>query len=116
MAHTMAAHGLAARTRVADTQAVALQQREQLAAVLAKYGLKRAETKGQWDPVQDLEHLGVGINSKTGHFYTTADRRKNISKMAKSIRCSAARHQRLVGARWLAEFCGLGGLQSGALL
>jgi hypothetical protein len=92
---------------VCDTKAVALEQRELLSTVLHRFGLRRAETKGQWDPVQDLEHLGVGVNSQTGHFYTTRERRAKIARMGRAIVCSAARHRRLVGARWLAEFCGL---------
>ena len=89
-----------------DTEALGYVQRRQLAAVLKRYGMKRQETKGEWDPVQDLVHLGMGVNFAAGLFYCPAERRKALSRTAKAILCSAKRHRRLVGARWLAEFAG----------
>eukprot|EP01052_Picozoa_sp_SAG31_P060100 SAG31_NODE_19314_length_606_cov_1.063116_1_plen_171_part_10 len=92
---------------VTETPDLLLQQRETLERVLAYFGLQRQETKGQWEPTQDLEHLGYGVNLKKGLFYVTTERRARLTRMARSILQSAARHRRRVGARWLAEFCGL---------
>ena len=42
-----------------DTESLGYEQREQLEAVLEKFGMKRQETKDEfWDPAQIVEHLG----------------------------------------------------------
>eukprot|EP01050_Picozoa_sp_SAG11_P017853 SAG11_NODE_2622_length_3167_cov_3.968057_3_plen_328_part_00 len=92
---------------LADTEAISLQHREILVRVLAEFGLKRQETKGEWTPCQDVTHLGVGVNTAAGVFYVTRERKQQIRAQARRIICSAKRHKRWVGARWLAEFAGL---------
>ena len=90
-----------------DTREMCLEQREQLESVLKRFGLLRAVTKGEWDPSQDVVHLGMGVQTATGLFYVTKERRKKLAAMGKAILCSAKRHRRFVGCRWLAEFAGL---------
>jgi hypothetical protein len=90
-----------------DTRELALRHRSIVEEVLGEFGLTRQKTKGEWEPTQDLEHLGVGVNTAAGVFYVTAQRKRKLSTEAKRIVCSAKRHKRWVGARWLAEFAGL---------
>ena len=90
-----------------DTRVLALQHREILEEVLADFGLRRQPTKGQWEPTQDTTHLGVGVNTATGVFYVTRERKQKLVRMGKAILCSAKRNRRWLGARWLAEFAGL---------
>eukprot|EP01052_Picozoa_sp_SAG31_P013341 SAG31_NODE_801_length_12013_cov_23.812070_2_plen_145_part_00 len=92
---------------LAETEELALQQRAKLVKVLARFGLQRQVEKGQWTPVHDLEHLGYGVNLEKGIYYVTLERRARLTRMARDILQSAARNRRHVGARWLAEFCGL---------
>ena len=90
-----------------DTESLGYKQREQLEAVLKKFGMKRQETKDEfWDPAQIVEHLGYGVNLASGLFFVPAKRRTALRRMGIQILCSAKRHRRLIGARWLAQFAG----------
>jgi hypothetical protein len=90
-----------------DSHEMGLRHREIVVEELARFGMKRQETKGQWEPVQDIEHLGMGVNLASGVFYVTKERRARLRRMGRDIRNSAARNKRWVNARWIAEFAGL---------
>lgn len=62
---------------------------------------------GTWDVVQELVHLGVGVNLKLNVFFVPTAVSANIRKMGKQILTSADRHQGKVGCLWLAQFAGL---------
>jgi hypothetical protein len=96
----------------ASTEAEALEQQPQVEAVLRRFGVKRQESKGEWTPRQGtaddpLEHLGVGLNLRTGVFYVPVDRMKRIRQQARALLSSQAKHQGQLDMRWLAEFAGL---------
>eukprot|EP00854_Cymbomonas_tetramitiformis_P034194 gene34194-biopygen19297 len=51
---------------VLDSFEDSLLQRERVRRVLDRLGLQRNEKKGQWDPVQVIEHLGLEVDLKHG--------------------------------------------------
>eukprot|EP01050_Picozoa_sp_SAG11_P029235 SAG11_NODE_8148_length_1054_cov_5.795812_1_plen_148_part_00 len=61
-----------------DSHEMGLRHREIVVEELARFGMKRQETKGQWEPVQDIEHLGMGVNLASGVFYVTKERRARL--------------------------------------
>lgn len=72
----------------------------------------RHPTKGEgWDesgPVEYVERcLGTSVDLKRGLFLTPGPTVKKIQNTAKQILRSLCRHQRWVGARWIAQFAGL---------
>ncbi|KAK3248780.1 hypothetical protein CYMTET_41757 [Cymbomonas tetramitiformis] len=75
--------------------------------VLHRLGLRRNEKKGQWDPVQVVEHLGLEVDLRLGQFRVTERRVHKIHVKAKEILCDAARNRRWIPARRLAAFTGL---------
>ncbi|KAK3271353.1 hypothetical protein CYMTET_20290 [Cymbomonas tetramitiformis] len=56
-------------------------------------GLQRNEKKGQWDPVQVVEHLGLEVDLKLGQFRVTEKRVRKIHAKATEILCDAARNR-----------------------
>eukprot|EP00854_Cymbomonas_tetramitiformis_P000289 gene289-biopygen203 len=81
--------------------------REKVQQVLHRLGLRRNEKKGQWDPVQVVEHLGLEVDLRLGQFRVTERRVHKIHVKAKEILCDAARNRRWIPARRLAAFTGL---------
>lgn len=68
------------------------------------------EDKGEgWpEPVSVLQkHLGFRVDLQLGEYQRTDQTTNRLVKMAKQILRSAARHQRWVGALWIAQFAGL---------
>ncbi|KAK3287919.1 hypothetical protein CYMTET_4597 [Cymbomonas tetramitiformis] len=51
-----------------DSQREGFLRREKVQLVLHRLGLRRNEKKGQWDPVQVVEHLGLEVDLKLGQF------------------------------------------------
>eukprot|EP00854_Cymbomonas_tetramitiformis_P001991 gene1991-biopygen1882 len=49
-------------------------RRERVQKVLNRLRLQRNEKKGQWDPVQIIEHLGLDVGLKHGQFRVTKQR------------------------------------------
>ncbi|KAK3273359.1 hypothetical protein CYMTET_18397 [Cymbomonas tetramitiformis] len=49
----------------------ALRARELTSRVLVRLGLSRNEKKGQWEPTQLVEHLGLEVDLKVGQFRVT---------------------------------------------
>ena len=93
---------------IADTRAEALELREYTQAVLDILGLRRNPTKGSWDqPVQQIKHLGLGIDSKTATFYVTEDRLERVNTVGRSLLTRARTQKGKVPARQLASFTGL---------
>ena len=93
---------------VAASREEALELREYTEAVLDTLGLKRNVSKGVWaEPVQDLKHLGLGINTATGMFYATEDRLDRVNTVGRSLLTHARTQKGKVSARQLASFTGL---------
>lgn len=90
-----------------DSRESALTARAYTEAVLERLGLSRNVDKGQWEPVQRAEHLGVGIDTASGLFFVPPAKLTRISRMAKDLLCRASRCARRVPVRDLAAFCGL---------
>jgi hypothetical protein len=92
----------------APTRAKALQARARVQAVLDDLGLSRHPSKGQWDPTQRLDHLGICISlEKTAMFFVPVGRLEKIRKMAHALICRAKRNRRLLPAMAIAGFTGL---------
>ncbi|KAK3282718.1 hypothetical protein CYMTET_9560 [Cymbomonas tetramitiformis] len=82
-------------------------RRGKVQLVLHRLGLRRNEKKGQWEPTQVVEHLGLEVDLKLGQFRVTERRVHKIHTKAKEILCDAARNRRWIPARRLASFTGL---------
>jgi hypothetical protein len=85
----------------------ALAARDYAQRVLDALGLQRNVDKGVWDPVQRLEHLGVGVDTAAGLFYVPPEKLLRITRTAKALLSRGARCARRVPVRELAAFCGL---------
>ncbi|KAK3283103.1 hypothetical protein CYMTET_9181 [Cymbomonas tetramitiformis] len=90
-----------------DSQREGFLRREKVQLVLHRLGLRRNEKKGQWEPTQVVEHLGLEVDLKLGQFRVTERRVHKIHTRAKEILCDAARNRRWIPARRLASFTGL---------
>ncbi|KAK3250630.1 hypothetical protein CYMTET_39998 [Cymbomonas tetramitiformis] len=80
---------------IAKTKEEAFVQRERVQRVLARLGLTRNEKKGQWEPGQLIEHLGLEVDLRDGLFRVTAARVAKIHAQAKVIICTASRDRSL---------------------
>ena len=90
------------------TREVAEAAKPYIDAVLGVLGLSRHPTKGAWDtPVQQLQHLGLGVDTALGIFYVTPERLDKLRSAGRALLCRAARERGLVPARQLAAFTGL---------
>jgi hypothetical protein len=63
-------------------------------------------TKSIWEPVQQLEHLGLTVDLAAGTFSVPAAKLARLTRMARDIAVSAKLRRRLVPKRELASFCG----------
>ncbi|KAK3277816.1 hypothetical protein CYMTET_14201 [Cymbomonas tetramitiformis] len=90
-----------------DSQREGFLRREKVQLVLHRLGLQRNEKKGQWEPTQVVEHLGLEVDLKLGQFRVTERRVHKIHTRAKEILCNAARNRRWIPAMRLASFTGL---------
>ena len=91
-----------ARTRAECDQAGRI-----LDEVLLKYGLKSHPDKGQHESRQQIEHLGLLLDSKRGLYLVPPEKRDRIRKMARQLLGAASHRRRRVNARWMAQFAGL---------
>ncbi|KAK3284632.1 hypothetical protein CYMTET_7732 [Cymbomonas tetramitiformis] len=85
----------------------ALRARELTSRVLVRLGLSRNEKKGQWEPTQLVEHLGLEVDLKAGQFRVTPARLQKIHLQSKALLSEALRQRRWLPARKLAAFTGL---------
>lgn len=63
-------------------------------------------TKSIWEPVQQLEHLGLTVDLAAGTFSVPPAKLARLTRMARDIAVSAKLRRRLVPKRELASFCG----------
>ncbi|KAK3288060.1 hypothetical protein CYMTET_4454 [Cymbomonas tetramitiformis] len=77
-----------------DSQREGFLRQEKVQLVLHRLGLQRNEKKGQWEPTQVVEHLGLEVDLKLGQFRVTERRVHKIHTRAKEILCDAARNRR----------------------
>jgi hypothetical protein len=91
---------------VASTEEEALQQRDFIEGLLHRLGLIRAPTKGQWEPVQTLTHLGLTIDTRLGQFVAPSTKLASLSSLAKQLLHTANAQARQVPARLLAQLAG----------
>jgi hypothetical protein len=80
---------------------------EFLRDLLEVFGLALNEKKSVMEPVQQLKHLGIGVDTARGRFYVTEDRLQRVRDMARGIICQSLRRARRIPARALAAFAGL---------
>ncbi|KAK3233421.1 hypothetical protein CYMTET_56282 [Cymbomonas tetramitiformis] len=85
----------------------ALRARELTSRVLVRLGLLRNEKKGQWEPTQLVEHLGLEVDLKAGQFRVTPASLQKIHLQSKALLSEASRQRRWLPARKLAAFTGL---------
>ena len=84
----------------------ALAQRERITSLLAELGLSRNPSKGCWEPVQVMQHLGLIIDTARGEFRAPEAKLQAISVLAKGLLRSEAQHKRWVPAKRLAALAG----------
>ncbi|KAK3232944.1 hypothetical protein CYMTET_56729 [Cymbomonas tetramitiformis] len=77
-----------------DSQREGVLRREKVQRVLHRLGLRQNEKKGQWDPVQVVEHLDLEVDLKLGQFRVTERRVQKIHSKAKELLFDAARNRR----------------------
>lgn len=85
----------------------AIQARQIAQDLLQQLGLTRNEEKGYWEPVQDLVHLGIGIDTVRQLFYVPPSKMQTLQGAARSLLKYAKSHCRWVSVRNLAKFVGL---------
>ena len=91
---------------LAATRREALRCRERVDRVLTQLGLTRHPSKGDWEPTQRLEHLGIDIDLKDGLFRVPPRKLLELRQQARSIAAIAAQESRLIPVRRLAAFVG----------
>jgi hypothetical protein len=84
----------------------ALSDRSHVEKTLNLLGLARNVTKGYWEPVQVLEHLGLEIDTVKGEFRAPQAKLESISQLARTIQGRAARNRRWVPVKLLASLAG----------
>ena len=92
---------------LARSRREALRCQHRAQQVLDKLGLRRNPKKGQWEPTQRIEHLGLEVDTVKGLFRVPDSRMQKISALAKQIIQESKRRQRLIPVRRLAQFTGL---------
>ena len=75
-------------------------------ALMLELGILKHPRKFTPEPVQRLDHLGLEVDLAEGRFRVTAKRAAKLRAMAKDLLCRAARKQRWVPARALAQMAG----------
>ena len=89
-----------------DSKEEALTQRPRINALLERLGLGRNPTKGCWEPVQVMQHLGLVIDTARGEFRAPEAKLQALSALAKGLLHSEAQHKRWVPAKRLASLAG----------
>jgi hypothetical protein len=91
---------------IASSVPEALQQRAFVNDLLDRLGLLRAPDKGQWEPVQTLDHLGLTIDTRIGQFRAPAKKLDNLATLARQLLYTSNASARYVPARLLAQLAG----------
>jgi hypothetical protein len=84
-----------------------ISQRDRVDNLLQLHGLQRNPTKGQWEPVPVIRHLGLLIDFNRGLFLVPDDRIHAVRHAAKALLSRASSHRRWVPPRDLSSFTGL---------
>ncbi|KAK3287609.1 hypothetical protein CYMTET_4890 [Cymbomonas tetramitiformis] len=89
---------------MSSSEEEAYELRQRVEHVLNRLGLKRNEKKGQWVPVQVVEHLGLEVDFKEGVFRVTQAQFEKIASKATDLLCETSQERRWVPVRKLAAF------------
>lgn len=92
---------------VASTYDEALETRETVCGVFQSLGLQIADNKGQWEPVQELEFLGVCVGTNPLRFRAPKVKVQRVAAQAQALLNSAESRQGLVSVRQLQQCLGL---------
>ena len=84
----------------------ALRLRDRLDGLLDSLGLARNPKKGQWEPVQVLQHLRLLVDTKRGEFRAPAEKLDRIARQAHELLCASARRKRAIPVRELSKLAG----------
>lgn len=74
--------------------------------VVAFLGLSTHPTKCVWEPTQQVQHLGITVDTAEGLFVVPPEKLCKLRRMAVGLRVTAKAGRRLVSKRDLAKFCG----------
>ena len=91
---------------IAHSLAAALRLRTRVEALLSALGMSRNPKKGQWEPTQDIIHLGMRVDLAAGKFYAPEEKLASIAALAKSMLGRAARSRRWLPVKELAALAG----------
>jgi hypothetical protein len=91
---------------LARTRGEAFAARRRVAEVIRQLGLTRHPSKGEWEPVQRLEHLGLDVDFEAGLFRVPPAKLAALMRQAGDLIGLSSREARLVPVRQLASFVG----------
>ena len=89
-----------------QTVSGSLHDRRYVQDLFEELGLRRKPSKGQWEPVQRLQHLGILIDTAQGHFVVPPTKLQTVRGAASSLLRYAKSHRRWVSKRKLAKLVG----------
>ena len=84
----------------------ALRARPKITALLEDLGLARNPSKGEWEPTQAMQHLGLIIDTKAGEFRAPEEKLQKIAVEAKNLILQSVHRRRWVPAKRLAALAG----------
>ena len=88
------------------TRRDALYARDRCQEVMSFLGITRHPDKGEWEPTQRLEHLGLDIDTEAGLFRVPPRKVVELMRQARDVLGRAKQEARLIPARELAGFIG----------
>ena len=91
---------------IAHSLAAALLLRTRVEALLTALGMSRNPKKGQWEPTQDIIHLGMRVDLAAGKFFAPEEKLASIAALAKSMLGRAARNRRWLPVKELVALAG----------
>ena len=91
---------------IAHSLAAALRLRARVEALLTALGMSRNPDKGEWEPTQNLVHLGLRVDLQAGKFFAPEEKLASIAALAKSMMGRAARNRRWLPVKELAALAG----------